>query len=117
MRPRLPVQLRGHGFPAGNVLQWWKNEMATIVILAVLAAVVALIVGFTAGKDRYAEISEEEFEAEAKRASLLGAAVMRLQKVLEPKHVEYMIQRDKKVEGDHSVAGDLPSSDAPPRKE
>jgi hypothetical protein len=90
--------------------------MVSIVILAVLAAVVALIVGCTAGKDRYAEMSEEEFEAETKRASLFGAAVMGLQKVLEPKHVEYMMQRDKKVKGDQSVAGALPSPDASPRK-
>jgi len=91
--------------------------MATIVILAVIVAVVALIIGVAAGKDRYAEMSEEEFEAEAKRASLLGAAVMGLQKVLEPKHVEYMMLRDKKVEGEHSFSGDPPSTDAPPRKE
>jgi len=91
--------------------------MATIVILAVIVVVVALIIGVATGKDRYAEMSEEEFEAEAKRASMLGAAVMGLQKVLEPKHVEYMMQRDKKVEGDHSVSGDPPSTDAPPHKE
>ena len=91
--------------------------MATIVILAVIVALVALIIGVAAGKDRYAEMSEAEFEAEAKRASLLGTAVMGLQKVLEPKHVEYIMQRDKKVEGDHSFSGDTPSTDAPPRKE
>jgi hypothetical protein len=91
--------------------------MATFVILGVLAAVVALIVGVTTGKDRYAEMSEEEFEAEAKRASTLGAAVMGLQKVLEPKHVEYLMQRDKQVEGDHSFSGEPPSTEAPPRKQ
>ena len=46
--------------------------MVTLVMLVVLGVVVALMVSFTAGKDRYAEMSEKEFEAEAKRASLLG---------------------------------------------
>ena len=87
--------------------------MATIVILAVLAAVVALIIGFTVGKDRHADMSEAEFEAEAKRTSLLGAAVMGLQKVLEPKRVEYIMQRDKRVEGDSADAS-APPPDEPP---
>ncbi|MBI3663542.1 MAG: hypothetical protein HY234_10915 [Acidobacteria bacterium] len=87
--------------------------MVTAVILVVVLAVVALIVGFTTGKDRYAEMTEEEFEAEAKRSSLLGAAVMGLQKVLEPKRVEYILQRDNRVEGDSAEAGDRPP-DKPP---
>jgi mannose/fructose/N-acetylgalactosamine-specific phosphotransferase system component IID len=111
----MPAQRHWHGFLAGTVLKWWKIEMATIVILAVLAAFVALLIGFTTGKDRYAEMSEEEFEAQAKRASLLGAAVMGLQKVLEPKHVEYMMQRDKKVEGDSAEAADHSLDDPPAR--
>ena len=48
--------------------------MVAIVILAILVVVVALIIGVTSGKDRYAEMSEAEFEAEAKRVSTLGAA-------------------------------------------
>jgi len=91
--------------------------MVTIAILAFLAAVVALIIGFTSGKDRYAEMSEEEFEAEARRVSMLGAAVMGLQKVIEPKKVEYMMQRDTRVEGDQTVSGDPPSTRAPPGKD
>ncbi len=87
--------------------------MVTIVILAIVAGVVALIAGFAGGKDRYAEMSEAEFEAEAKRASALGAAVMGLQKVLEPKRVEYIMQRDKRVEGEQAVSGDPPSPEAP----
>jgi hypothetical protein len=60
-------------------------------------------------------MSEEEFEAEAKRASLLGAAVMGLQKVLEPKRVEYIMQRDKRVEGDSAEASDPPPDEPPVR--
>lgn len=89
--------------------------MVTAVILVLVLAFVALIVGFTAGKDRYAEISEEEFEAEAKRASLLGAAVMGFHKFLQPKRVEFMLQRDKRVEGDSAEASGRPPDDTPER--
>jgi mannose/fructose/N-acetylgalactosamine-specific phosphotransferase system component IID len=91
--------------------------MVTAVILGIVAVVIALIIGFTTGKDRYTKMSEEEFEAEAKRASVLGAALMGLQKVIEPKRMEYMMQRDKRVEGEQSVAGDPPSTVASPRED
>ena len=89
--------------------------MATIVILAMIVAVVALIIGVAAGKDRYAEMSEEEFEAEAKRASLLGAAVMEMHKFLQPTRVEFMRKRDKRVEGDSAEAAGRPPGDPPGR--
>jgi len=84
--------------------------MVTLVILGILAAV---IVGITTGKDRYAEMSEEEFEAEAKRVSPLGAAVMGLHKFFQPKRVEFMMQRDKRVEGDSAEASDPPPDEPP----
>jgi hypothetical protein len=87
--------------------------MVTVVILGILVALIALIVGITTGKDRYAEMSEEEFEAEAKRVSPLGAAVMGLHKFFQPKRVEYMMQRDKRVEGEQVVSGDPPSPETP----
>lgn len=89
--------------------------MVTLVILGILAAVIALIVGITTGKDRYAEMSEEEFEAEAKRASLLGAAVMEMHKFLQPTRVEFTRKRDKRVEGDSVEAGEPPSKLPPVR--
>ena len=87
--------------------------MVTIVILGVVAVVLALMIGLATGRDRYAQMSEEEFEAEAKRASAHGAAVMGLQKVLEPSRVEYMLQRDKRVEGEQAPSGDSPSAGHP----
>ena len=43
--------------------------------------------------------------------------MMGLQKVIEPKKVEYMMQRDKRVEGDQTISGDPPSTGAPPGKD
>ena len=89
--------------------------MATIVILAMIVAVVALIIGVAAGKDRYAEMSEEEFEAEAKRVSPLGAAVMEMHKFLQPTRVEFMRKREKRVEGDSAESSDPPPDEPPVR--
>ena len=40
---------------------------------------------------------------------------MEIQKILEPsRRVEYMLQRDKKVEADGAESGDRPPDDLPP---
>ncbi len=89
--------------------------MVTLVILGILAAVVALIVGITTGKDRYAKMTEQEFEDEAKRTSAVGAAVAEFHKFFQPKRVEYTLQRDKRVEGDSAEAGEPPPKEPPVR--
>ena len=89
--------------------------MVSFVLLVLVAVVVALIIGITTGKDRYAEMSEAEFEAEAQRASLLGAAVMEMHKFLQPTRVEFMRKRDKRVEGDSAEAAGRPPGDPPDR--
>jgi hypothetical protein len=75
--------------------------------------VIAIIIGIikAASGDRYAKMTEEEFEAEAKRGSRIGGALLEVQKLANPSHkVEYLQQQDKRVEGEQSEAGD---GDAP----
>ncbi len=81
------------------------------------AVIVGIIYGLTqlASSDRYANMTEEEFEAEAKRSSSLGAAMSAVQKIVDPSHrVEYVEQQNRRVEADGSEAGDQsPQDDAP----
>ncbi len=80
--------------------------IGTIVLLGVLAMII-----HAATQDRYAKMSEEEFEAEAKRGSALGGVFLEIQNILEPQRkVEHMLQRDKKVEGDSAESGDKPQT-------
>jgi hypothetical protein len=84
--------------------------MVAIVMLVVVIGIIALIVASVGGKDRYAKMSEKEFEAEAKRASALGAVMTEFHKFFQLKRVEYIQQRDKRVEGEQKVSGDPPST-------
>lgn len=84
--------------------------MTTAILITAFLLLLALIFHITTGKDRYAEMTEEEFEAEAKeKSSLLGAAMMGLEKVLNPKKIEYVVKQKEKKETD--AAGDLPPED------
>lgn len=81
---------------------------AVIVFLAIYGIVKA------ASGDRYADMTEEEFEEEAKRSSRVGGAVSALQKVFDPSHhVEYVQEQQQRVEADGSESGGPPKPVAP----
>ena len=89
--------------------------MTIIVVLIGAAVVVAAICGIVnlASGDRYAKMSEQEFEAEAQRARALSGAMGAIQKIVDPGHkVEFILQKDKKAEGDSSESGDRPEAGA-----
>lgn len=88
--------------------------MTYLIAAIVLILVVWGIVKATSS-DRYANMTEEEFEAEAKRASLVGAGVMGLQKAIDPGHrVEYMEEAQMRAEADGAESGDSPDPGQPP---
>jgi hypothetical protein len=84
--------------------------VAYIISFAIVIAAISGIVKFISG-DRYAKMTEEEFEAEAKRGSRIGGALLEVQKLANPSlKVEYLRLQDKRVEGEQADAGD---GDAP----
>ncbi|MBI3404125.1 MAG: hypothetical protein HY046_01550 [Acidobacteria bacterium] len=87
--------------------------MAELVIIGILLLlVVAGFIGLLNSEDRYSKMTEEEFEAEAKRSSAIGAAVMGMQEILEPsRKVEYI--RQEKTEAERADAGDKSTGGTP----
>ena len=82
--------------------------MEYLVGLVVLGLIIFGIVKAVSGNP-YAEMTEEEFEADAKRASNIGNAIMSMQKVIDPSHhVEYVQQEHEKIEAEAAEAGDRP---------
>jgi len=80
--------------------------MAYAIVLAVVVLAIWGIVKSASG-DRYSKMTEEEFEAEAKRASLIGAGMIGLQKVIDPGHrVEYVMEEKQQAEADGAESGD-----------
>ena len=83
--------------------------MVHIFIWVVIALIIASIVAAVRGSDRYATMSEQEFEAEAQRGSPVGNALMEMQKIVGGgQKVEYMLKQDKREEGDSAESGGEP---------
>ncbi len=92
------------------------NYILALIAVVVVVAAICGIVNLASG-DRYANMTEEEFEAEAQRARALSGVLMSVQKIVNPTHkVEYIMQKDKKAEGDSSESGDSPEAGKSNRK-
>ena len=80
-----------------------------VVVLAIWGIVRAI-----SGDRYYANMTEKEFEEEAKRSSSVGGAVSALQKVFDPSHhVEYVEEQQQRVEADGAESGGPPKPVAP----
>jgi hypothetical protein len=61
--------------------------------------------------DRYSEMTDQEFEAEARRTSQLAPALIGLQKIVDPNHhVEYVEEQQQRSEADAAESGDRPET-------
>lgn len=81
----------------------------TIVVSAIVLAVILWGIVRQATGGRYADMTEEQFEQEAKRPSLVTADMMALQKMYAPNHrAEYVQEQQERAEADSSESGDGP---------
>ena len=83
-----------------------------VLALVVAIGMIGLLIYVMASKDRYATMSEEEFEEEAKNKSLLGAAITGLEYTLRKKEATYMTEVKSRIERDAT-----PSPGGPPEDE
>jgi hypothetical protein len=74
--------------------------MAGVLMLFVAVGLVALLVYVMGRKDRYTEMTEQEFEEEARKKSFLGAAIMGLEGSLRKREATIMMEAKSRVERD-----------------
>jgi hypothetical protein len=90
--------------------------MVYVIGLGLVVLIAYGIVKAVSGR-RSSEMNDEEFEAEAKRSSHMGAAIIGLQKTLDPSHrVEYVQEQQQRVEADGAESGDRLESGSPVRE-
>jgi hypothetical protein len=84
--------------------------MVYLVIGIVVALLIYAIAKAAAG-NRYANMTAEQFEQEAKRSSKVGAVVAGFQKIVDPGHrVEYAQEQVLRIEADTAESGDRPET-------
>jgi len=84
-----------------------------ILALMVVSGLIVLLVYVMGRRDRYEEMTEEEFEQEAKKKSLLGAAITGLEGTLRKREATIMMEAKGRVERDSTpTPGDPPDEKA-----
>ncbi len=83
--------------------------------IGILVLIVIGIVKAASGR-HYEDMSEEEFEAEAKRRSTIGSVVGSVQKIIDYGHsTEHMVEQEQRLEADRTNSGDRPKPGSPPK--
>ncbi len=89
--------------------------MIYVIGIGILVLIAVGIVKAASGR-HYEDMSEEEFEAEAKRGSSVGSAIGSLQKIIDSGHsTEHMVEQQQRLEADRTNSGDRPKPGSPPK--
>jgi hypothetical protein len=81
--------------------------------LIVVGGLIGLLVYVMGSRDRYEEMTEEEFEEEVHQKSLLGAAIVALEGTLRKREATIMMEAKSRVERDATPSpGDPPEEKA-----
>ena len=81
--------------------------------LIVVGGLIGLLVYVMGSRDRYEEMTEEEFEEEVQQKSLLGAAIVGLEGTLRKREATIMVEAKSRVERDATPSpGDPPEEKA-----
>ncbi|HKF53176.1 MAG TPA: hypothetical protein VKB26_12755 [Candidatus Acidoferrales bacterium] len=89
--------------------------MTYAIGIGILALIVIGIAKAASGR-HYEDMTEEGFEAEAKRGSSMGSAIGSLQKIIDSAHsTEHMIEQEQRLEADRTNSGDRPRPGSPPK--
>lgn len=85
--------------------------MAAFLLIAMVVALLGGLIYVMGSPSPYEEMTEKEFEEEAKEKSLLGAAMIGLDKALQPNRTEHVLVQKKRVEKDGALPGEPPPED------
>ena len=88
----------------------------TLAILVILAAVFGTLIYLMGRPSRYSQMTDQEFEEDAKKESLLGAAVIGFERSLRRREADYIIEEKLRIDKDATpVAGEPPEEVLPPQ--
>lgn len=92
-------------------------SMAAFLLIVLVVALVGALIYVMGSPGPHEEMTEEEFEEEAKKKSLLRAGMIGLQKVLEPNRIEHVLEQEQRVEKDAGLPGEPPPEDEVSKKD
>jgi hypothetical protein len=91
---------------------------ADIIIFLMVVGLIGGLIYVMASRNRYTKMTDEEFEEDTKRSSVLGSVVIGMERALRRKEADFVIEEKLRVEKDATPSGDRPPKEIPePREE
>jgi hypothetical protein len=87
--------------------------LSDIVIFLMVAGLLGGLIYVTGSPNRYAKMTDEEFEEDTKRSLVLGSVVIGMERALRRKEADFVIEEKLRVEKDATPSGDHPPEEIP----
>ena len=87
--------------------------LSDIVIFLMVAGLFGGLIYVMASPNRYAKMTDEEFEEDTKRGSVLGSVVIGMERALRRREADLVIEEKLRVEKDATPSGDRPPAETP----
>ena len=89
--------------------------LSDLIIFMMVGGLMGGLIYVMASPSRYAKMTDEEFEEDTKRSSVLGSVVMGLERTLRRKEADFVIEEKLRVKKDATPSGDRPPEETPER--
>ena len=93
--------------------------LGDVIIFLIVIGLLGSLVCVMASPNRYARMSDQEFEEDTQKSSVLGAAVIGMERALRRREADFVIEQKLRVEKDATTSGDHrpeePRKEKPPR--
>lgn len=87
--------------------------LADIIIFLMVAGLIGGLIYVIASPNRYSKMTDEEFEEDTRRSSVLGSVVIGMERALRRKEADFVIEEKLRVERDATPSGDRPPEEIP----
>jgi hypothetical protein len=82
--------------------------MADVILFFVVAGILGGVVYMMASPNRYSKMSDQEFEEDTKKSSVLGSVIIGLERSLRRHEADLVIEEKLRTEKDATPSGDHP---------
>jgi hypothetical protein len=87
--------------------------LSDIIISLMVAGLIGGLIYVVASPNRYSKMTDEEFEEDTKRSSVLGSVVIGMERALRRKEADFVIEEKLRVEKGATPSGDHPPAEIP----
>jgi hypothetical protein len=87
--------------------------LSDIIIFLMVAGLIGGWIYVMASPNRYAKMTDVEFEEDTKRSSVLGSVVIGMERALRRREADLVIEEKLRVEKDATPSGDRPRAETP----